>query len=525
VKLATVFARKVRDNSLNITSERIMNSRLRAIRELFPFSQTHPDRTAAEVRDRLDSVSGLSSYEVVVELTLHVIPSIVKQPNLHSRLQLLEEALEEAEKALPVLDRHIDYSELPLPHAATTSALAADNLIKKLASGYHGIATDISAGTNDLGRLLQRSIRRAMTLIARRQQLAYRTYAKPSASSWLMLHDLYRMARNYHRRMPEESIAHVEHMYLSSLLLAYLEPGKLARSDLPAAIFCTQQLARHALVSDVTAETKAVPHGTAGFLVRPEEGNAGTPLHRLVPGTPIASGMLIDCTRVLEAIEKSAKRSPEETPEPELGISQNLLHTLQIAISGKSTRRFDRKRFQPRADLVGGIAQVIPFLEGSAHSRRFDDSSLHNGQRAFVPSEWSLIDQSPDGFLVRFMQGDKWRVGVGNIIALQPRESGKVHVCLVRRIATTAQGLLELGLQMLSPEVSVIDLPGHAERRRGICLHSLPGHGGRPGVIARPGHLASGYKLRLVGNQLWMVGRRIEGSEGLEIFTLLPLPG
>ena len=43
--------------------------------------------------------------------------------------------------------------------------------------------------------------------------------------------------------------------------------------------------------------------------------------------------------------------------------------------------------------------------------------------------------------------------------------------------------------------------------------------------IARPGHLASGHKLRLVGNQLWMVGRRIEGSEGLEIFTLLPLPG
>ena len=78
---------------------------------------------------------------------------------------------------------------------------------------------------------------------------------------------------------------------------------------------------------------------------------------------------------------------------------------------------------------------------------------------------------------------------------------------------------------MLSPEVSVIELPGHAERRRGICLHSLPGHGGRPGVIARPGHLASGHKLRLVGNQLWMVGRRIEGSEGLEIFTLLPLPG
>ncbi len=143
------------------------------------------------------------------------------------------------------------------------------------------------------------------------------------------------------------------------------------------------------------------------------------------------------------------------------------------------------------------------------------------------PANGRSFDQSPDGFLVRFIQGDKWKVGVGNIVALQPRESSHIHVCLVRRVSADSQGHLELGLQALSAEVSVFDHPEHGEMRRGICLHSLPARGGRPGVIARPGHLISGLKLSLpqLGDTgRWQVGKRIEGSEGMEFFALLPLP-
>ncbi len=189
-------------------------------------------------------------------------------------------------------------------------------------------------------------------------------------------------------------------------------------------------------------------------------------------------------------------------------------------------RRFARKRFKPHADLVGGIAQVIPFIEGDAHTRRAIDMAGRNGQRAFSPSEWSLIDQSPDGFLVRFIQGEKWQVGVGNIVALQPRESSRIHVCMVRRISSSNQGRLELGLQALSPQVSVVPLPGHGELRRGIYLHSLPAFGNRPGIIARTGHLASGHKIKLEAQgsrQLLQIGRRLEASEGLEFFALVPL--
>ncbi len=142
-----------------------MKSALRLFRDLLSF-QPPAERKAVEVRELLDTVAGLSSYEVVTELTARVIPAIVKQQNLHMRFKLLEDARQEAEKALPVLERHIDYAELPLPLAATTSALAADNLMKALACGYFDIAKAIMQGNQHktLARMFQRAALCAMTL-------------------------------------------------------------------------------------------------------------------------------------------------------------------------------------------------------------------------------------------------------------------------------------------------------------------------------------------------------------------------
>jgi hypothetical protein len=97
---------------------------------------------------------------------------------------------------------------------------------------------------------------------------------------------------------------------------------------------------------------------------------------------------------------------------------------------------------------------------------------------------------------------------------------------MVRRISSSNQGRLELGLQALSPQVSVVPLPGHGELRQGIYLHSLPAFGNRPGIIARTGHLASGHKIKIEGqdsHQFLQIGRRLEAAEGLEFFALVPL--
>ena len=515
------------DNSSAKNSCSDMKPTLKVLRNLLPFSEPPAERRAAEVRELLDTVSGLSAHEVVTQLTERVIPVIAQQKNFHMRFKLLEEALVEADRALPVVERHIDLSPLPLPVAATTSALAADNLMKALVASYLKLAKTIFQGSQQesLIRIFQRATHRAMMLLARRQQLAYRSYAKPSESTWSMLHELCRMARTLRAHLAKEEIAPIEHQYLSALLFAYLEPGKLPRGELVDAIFCTRQLAMHAVISEAAPNVGKRKAAAECFVVRPDEAGPGVPLLRLPPGTPLVDAIIIDCSGVLAELDRSLIRRPaDDESDPE--IPPGLLQALRQAIGGRAVRRFNRKAFKPHADLVGGIGHVIPFIEGDAHSRRAIDLVARSGARGFRSSEWDLIDQSPDGFLVRFIQGENWKLGVGNVVALQARESSSVHVCLVRRVATTSQGGLELGLQVLSPQVSVVNLPCHGEIRRGIYLHRLPGYGNRPGIIARPGHLASGHKIKLDAfgdTRLWQIGRRLEASAGLEFFALVPL--
>ena len=516
------------DNSPASNSCSDMNPTLKLFRNLLPIGQLPSEREAAEVRKLLDTVSGLPADEVASKLTEQAIPAIAEQKNFHMRFKLLEEALEEAEKALTVLEQHIDLSSLPLPLATTASALTADNLMKMLVASYFRLARTIFQGTQqgNLIRIFHRATNRAMMLLARRQQLAYRSYAKPSESTWLMLHELCRMARALRSRLPREAIAPIEHQYLSALLLAYLEPSRLQRSELVDAIFCTRQLAMHAMIAEAAPDASKRKSAAECFLVRPDKTGPGIPLLRLPPGAPLANCIIIDCSGVVAELDKSLKRGQADNGNPEQEIPPGLLQALRQALSGRAVRRFDRKAFKPRADLVGGIAHVIPFIEADGHSRRAIDLVAKPGARGFQSSEWALVDQSPDGFLVRFIQGEIWKVGVGNVVALQARESSGVQVCLVRRVTITSQGGLDLGLQALSPEVSVVNLRCHDEIRRGILLHRLPGYGNHPGIIACPGHLAGGHKVKLEalgGTRQWQVGRLLEASEGLEFFALVPL--
>ena len=138
-----------------------------------------------------------------------------------------------------------------------------------------------------------------------------------------------------------------------------------------------------------------------------------------------------------------------------------------------------------------------------------------------------MIDEGPDGFLVRFIKGEKSKIGVGDLVALQPRESSKTHICLVRRIASVS-GRLELGLQLLSPQVSVVDIKSdHHPVTRGLFLHNLPAYGKHAGLIIPPGKLTAGQKITVntLGQNLHrQIGKCIEVNEGLEFVALDLLP-
>lgn len=429
------------------------------------------------------------------------------------RFKLLEDAWQQAEAALPVLETEVAQAALPLPREATQAAIQADNLLKGLALAYAGIARGILAHPHDAGfsPLLHRAIRRALAMLARRQLLACRACAAPSPSSWRLLHELYQMACDPSAKPLNGETAPIEHAYLGALLFAYLEPNKLPRTELDLIHACTDQLAAYAVISHATPEMQSKRGVDACFLVRPDAATPGYPLAHLPPGISLEGGLIVDCSQVLAALDRNLARQPGKAVQPQLDAPAALLQSLRVSIGGRSRRRFSRTQFKPHADLVGGLDQIIALLDGHDLS----------------PSEWSLVDESPDGFLIRFISGEKSKIGAGDIVALQPRESGKIHVCLVRRIAAT-RNRLELGLQLLAPQVSLIDLPTPENPgRRAIYLHSLPAYGKHSGLIAQPGTLLSGQQITVNTSgptRRHQIGQCIERNDGLEFVALDPLP-
>ncbi|WP_265949962.1 hypothetical protein [Dechloromonas sp. A34] len=507
-----------------------MNSPLQLLRDLFPFSQPAADRRpAVQFQEGLPATADLPPLATVGKLSSDLLPAIAGQADLQIRFKQLEDAWQQAETALPVLEAEIAQAVLPLPPEATHAAIQADNLLKGLALAYTDIARGILAHPHDagLGHLRHRAIRRALAMVARRQLLACRAYASPSPNSWRLLHELYQMACDPSAKPLNGETAPIEHAYLGALLFAYLEPNKLPRTELALIHACTDQLAAYATIGHALPEMQNNRSADACFLVRPDAATPGYPLARLPVGISTEGGLIVDCSQVLAALDRNLARQPGQPVQPQLDAPASLLHGLRIIIAGRSTRRFSRTQFKPRADLVGGLDQVITFLDGHACSRRALDAVGRHDGHDLSESEWSLVDESPDGFLIRFIRGEKSKIGAGDIVALQPRESSKIHVCLVRRIATT-RNRLELGLQLLAPQVSLVDLPTPENAsRRAIYLPSLPAYGKFSGLITQPGTLLAGQQITLntLGRtRRHQIGQCIERNDGLEFVALDPLP-
>jgi hypothetical protein len=508
-----------------------MDSPLQLLRELLPFGPSSAEqKSVAAVRGLLDTLVGLSPQETVAKLASTVLPTVNRQPNLHMRFKLLEDIRHETEQALPRLEQEISQAVLPLPLVTTTAALYVDNLLKGLSIAYAGIARGINKGQLEGGmsHLFHRNVQRAMAMVSRRQLLAYRAYAAPSASSWQTLHDLYQMVRGPLAMPLNGETAPIEHEYLGALLFAYLEPSKLPRSDLEMINICSRQLAAYASIGDALADPAGIKHPDSCFMVRPDEGNPGYPLSRLPASTSTFGSLLVDCSQVLAALDRNITRRPGKAVEPDLNAPPAVLQSLRVAIGGKSSRRFSRTHFRPRGDLVSGFNSVINFLDGNAFSRRSVDAAHRYNGREFTSSEWALVDESPDGFRLRFIKGEKKTLGAGDVVALQPRESSKIHVCFVRRISSS-QVRLEIGLQLMSPQVSVVDvtIEGIVDDCRAIFLHSLPAYGKFSGLIIPPGSYRSGQKVlvKLPGRSLLrQLGNCMEANDGLAFFSLDQLP-
>ena len=105
--------------------------------------------------------------------------------------------------------------------------------------------------------------------------------------------------------------------------------------------------------------------------------------------------------------------------------------------------------------------------------------------------------RKPDGFGVRYIRGDIAAVEVGDVVALRPRESSHVQICLVKRVSNAGQARLKSGCRIYRPHALVIDLPGrNGGAQGGILLPRMPILGNAAGLLSQPGSVPDGLEVR-----------------------------
>ena len=509
-----------------------MDTPLQFLRNWLPMgSQPDNTRAADTLREWISTLDDASPQDIAGALSSRLVPLVSEQRNLHMRTRLLDAFDEAAHKVLPALEAEIRNAAVPLTSHIQAVALTADNLLKAQIQGCLTVVSSIE-GHKLPAPLLQHVILRAMYALQRRQMLAYHAYATPSASSWQQLHDLHRMARSRSLSKTSKNSPSIEHVYVAALLLAYAEPGKFPRADLDALRTAADRMS--VLVS--VSETNDAPMSDAPshlFLVRTDDGQPGAPFLRAPKASDAKHCLILDCSAVVTALNEAIALHPNTTADAEQEpilpqVAEPILRTLLKMWGSQPIRRFSRMRFKPRADLVSGLPDVIQLLAGEALKRRRDDGSERKEPPIPPVSEWAIIDESPDGFGIRYIKGPIRRLEVGELVGLRSREHNRIHLCLVRRASNAGQARFEIGLQDLSPDALVVTLPQTDDSqpspsRKALLLPQLPAYGGVAGIIGIPGSLPPDaeftYKIGQESIQL-RLGRPVEQNSRLEFYLL-----
>ncbi|MCZ7655890.1 MAG: hypothetical protein M5R42_18935 [Rhodocyclaceae bacterium] len=255
------------------------------------------------------------------------------------------------------------------------------------------------------------------------------------------------------------------------------------------------------------------PDGREGcFLIRKDEAGPGRSLQKW-HNLQIQNGdQLLDCGPLLkrmrsqiDALEHGALPSkiglPSVAHRPQyVAMMKNLL-TLW---SEPPSRRSHRQNFLPRVELAVGLDVLWALLSGATHKRRRGDPAEPPADIGTVElSEWSVVNESPTGFALQYLNGESSVLSVGALVGVRSQDRSKTHICLARRLVSGNQRRAELGLQKFAPFAvpTMISWSGSAAskpRAKAVVLPRVPSLEGEAAVIVAPNVLRSGKRVPFV---------------------------
>jgi hypothetical protein len=371
-------------------------------------------------------------------------------------LPVLELFHSHVEGLLPRLQARLDNAAPPLTHVARQHARAADQLLKELASAYRNT---LMQGHGLLGNLLRKRelhmpLVRTIDLLSRRLVLSYRLYSRPPKGVWQSLHELFVLARRLSIAKLDLNAPHTnpEALYRKTLLLALADPSRLSGNELRRT---REYIARFGDVARFHGATASSRTAQGLFYIDFDSDRPGIPLSRMTADKRPRNGLLLSTRALLKRLVFQYDRLSFGSNPAQLGLPtdpdprhyRDFIRRLGTAWRGLPRSRAQRLRFHPRAEIFSGFPAAWAQLQ--AHEQQRASGELRTGPSTPDANEWAILNESPQGYALRYLSGSVGAARVGDLVVIRTRDRGHVFPCLVRWVRSEPGENLEIGLQQL----------------------------------------------------------------------------
>ena len=469
------------------------------------------------------------------------------------RMRFMEQLRKPVEYVQQQLHKRYTGVSFPLPAKTQQVTELSKALSSEMAMGYKSAIEEMlgSSFLNRDNKALTELIHRAIHYISCALLTSYKTYAPHPSDSWFELHILYLHAehKKIHTNpvsdplntiLPQSSIAR---LYKQILLLALASPYRMRQGEAQSTYNALARWAGHASIIPYNDPSAA----EALFVVHLDSDDApdfqafnhrdcNTELCRLVD-TRQLSHVLQE-----EQAYYGAKGNTEE------GISAELLYRLIRSWGIAPKRSFTRNDKEAMLEVVVGLsslhralatemgdelqlrnkAQYATKTVVSANQPTSNDiwnifSKDHMGQQynnyqktieekpkqeapkqPLVRHKWHIRNESAGGYRLAIDGSEGAKVQVGELLGLRPRLSEQMcEVGVIRWMRQPAEGGLEVGVQILAPQVTPVMLRSArlggkvGEYQPALMLPEVPAIG-LPATLLTPVMLfETGTKLQL----------------------------
>lgn len=369
------------------------------------------------------------------------------------RLRVLEALFPSLESVVALATQRLRGAPLPLSDDARQLLDSTNTLLKHAARQYTRIAEEGGSKWSGVGYAQQRmqAILRALACHASRLELGYSVRYVGATSAWRALHALHRLGTSQSVKATPE----LDALYLRTLAIALADPIRLDALELAIVRTCAYQATPRIRLLDVDTCPAAAELRRNCFLFHAGADARPASLLRLERYAKRSGDVVADLASARDMVAMQLEALARGIAPATLGYPANvpadrttkvLQHVLRCWDGGFS-RRFSRKVFFPRGDVVVGFSQVCAFLRDAAFRRRADDP-VPASAGAEV-SEWSIANESADGFALCYRRGSAITPLEGELIGLRSAEHAELFVCVIRRIESTASNGLEIGVRKI----------------------------------------------------------------------------